>query len=567
MSRHGLHSVTASAVAAVSGSFPLDLELSLRRIERIIRDARARGAELIVFPEGALGGYPCEADGGPLAPVTKLSRDCDVFHRVARAAGPAVVCVGYTEAAPDGPFASAVCLSGDGILGHHRKVHVPPAERGLLRPGDGFAAFDTPVGRLGMLICYDKVFPGGGAKPGARRRGDNRLDGGVAGVPTAAGFGHPRGPSGPTLQRTRYGACGREPGRVGIGQSLWLARSTSLPRPGQDRGSRRSGARGDRGAPWPGARERRFPRRRASHARRAIPSRGPRRGGLRRDLDGARRLMCGIAGRLGPKAPGEDERLLVRLAHRGPDDAGEVHFAGGWLGHRRLSIVDVEGGRQPLRTSDGERWLVGNGEIYNHDDVRRDLGGDGYATRSDNEVALRLLEQRGPASLGQLEGMYALLSATADGRSFVAARDPVGIKPLYWARRGRSGSVRLGDVGLRSLMAPGGRGVPARALLDARARAAALRGGGSGGNRDRRPAGARARGPRGDAGGPDRVGAPADDGRRSRRRVPLRRARLLADRGDRRQAVRPRRESVFRRSPSGWREARTCWPRARRPST
>jgi asparagine synthase (glutamine-hydrolysing) len=145
--------------------------------------------------------------------------------------------------------------------------------------------------------------------------------------------------------------------------------------------------------------------------------------------------MCGIAGRLGPKAPGEDERLLVRLAHRGPDDAGEVHFAGGWLGHRRLSIVDVEGGRQPLRTSDGGRWLVGNGEIYNHDDVRRDLGGDGYATRSDNEVALRLLEQRGPTALGQLEGMYALLSATADGRSFVAARDPVGIKPLYWARR------------------------------------------------------------------------------------------------------------------------------------
>jgi N-carbamoylputrescine amidase len=159
VSRHGLHSVTASAVAAVSGSFPLDLELSLRRIERVIRDARARGAKLIVFPEGALGGYPCEVAGGPLAPVTKLSRDSDVFHRVASAAGPAVVCVGYTEAAPDGPFASAVCLSGDGVFGHHRKVHVPPTERGLLRPGDGFAAFDTPVGRLGMLICYDKVFP------------------------------------------------------------------------------------------------------------------------------------------------------------------------------------------------------------------------------------------------------------------------------------------------------------------------------------------------------------------------------------------------------------------------
>jgi asparagine synthase (glutamine-hydrolysing) len=146
--------------------------------------------------------------------------------------------------------------------------------------------------------------------------------------------------------------------------------------------------------------------------------------------------MCGIAGRIGPEAPGEDQRLLARLEHRGPDDAGEVRFAGGWLGHRRLSIVDVEGGRQPLRTPDGRRWLVGNGEIYNHQSVRRDLGADRYATRSDNEVALRLLEHRGPDALGELEGMYALLSATADGGSFVAARDPVGIKPLYWARRG-----------------------------------------------------------------------------------------------------------------------------------
>jgi asparagine synthase (glutamine-hydrolysing) len=146
--------------------------------------------------------------------------------------------------------------------------------------------------------------------------------------------------------------------------------------------------------------------------------------------------MCGIAGRIGPEAPGEDERLLARLEHRGPDDAGEVHFPGGWLGHRRLSIVDVDGGHQPLGTPDGRRWLVGNGEIYNHDEVRRELGSGRYATRSDNEVALTLLAQRGPEALGELEGMYALLSATADGGSFVAARDPVGIKPLYWARRG-----------------------------------------------------------------------------------------------------------------------------------
>ena len=123
--------------------------------------------------------------------------------------------------------------------------------------------------------------------------------------------------------------------------------------------------------------------------------------------------------------------MLERMVHRGPDDQGEVGFLGGWLGHRRLSIVDVEGGHQPLG-SDGERWLVGNGEIYNHDKVRHSLGDDRYRTRSDNEVALRLLEQRGPEALRELEGMYALLSATDDISGFVAARDPVGIKPLYW---------------------------------------------------------------------------------------------------------------------------------------
>jgi asparagine synthase (glutamine-hydrolysing) len=141
--------------------------------------------------------------------------------------------------------------------------------------------------------------------------------------------------------------------------------------------------------------------------------------------------MCGIAARLGPEAPGEDQRMLERMVHRGPDDRGEVGFLGGWLGHRRLSIVDVEGGTQPLG-DDGERWLVGNGEIYNHDTLRRELGDDPYRTGSDNEVALRLLEQRGPEALGELEGMYALLSATDRVSGFVAARDPVGIKPLYW---------------------------------------------------------------------------------------------------------------------------------------
>ncbi|MBA2359435.1 MAG: asparagine synthetase B, partial [Actinobacteria bacterium] len=89
--------------------------------------------------------------------------------------------------------------------------------------------------------------------------------------------------------------------------------------------------------------------------------------------------------------------------------------------------------RQPLVMPDGDLWLVGNGEIYNHDEVASRIGGAEYSSRSDNEVALHLLANRGPEALGELEGMFALLTAGPDG-SFMAARDPVGIKPLYWAR-------------------------------------------------------------------------------------------------------------------------------------
>lgn len=69
------------------------------------------------------------------------------------------MCAGYAESGPGGPFSAAVCVDGDGVLGRHRKVHVPPSEVGHLSPGQGFTAFDTPLGRMGMLLCYDKVFP------------------------------------------------------------------------------------------------------------------------------------------------------------------------------------------------------------------------------------------------------------------------------------------------------------------------------------------------------------------------------------------------------------------------
>lgn len=163
--RHRIGVSAIPVLAAVSALFGRDLEACLARIERTVRIARSRGASLIVFPESALGGYLYEPRAGEageaaeMAPPPALPRHADAFDRLSRAAGPAVLCVGYTEAAPGGPYSSAICLSGDGVLGHHRKVHLPPGEQGVLTAGEGFAAFDTPLGRLGLLICYDKVFP------------------------------------------------------------------------------------------------------------------------------------------------------------------------------------------------------------------------------------------------------------------------------------------------------------------------------------------------------------------------------------------------------------------------
>lgn len=151
-----------TAVAAVSARFGRDVELCLEQVAAIVRSARSRGAELVVFPESTLGGYVYEpaVEGVQVsvAPPPALTR-AYVLERLAHIAGPTVICVGYTEAAPGGPYSSAICLNGDGILGHHRKVHVPPGERAAFAAGDGFEAFDTPVGRMGMLVCYDKVFP------------------------------------------------------------------------------------------------------------------------------------------------------------------------------------------------------------------------------------------------------------------------------------------------------------------------------------------------------------------------------------------------------------------------
>jgi N-carbamoylputrescine amidase len=150
-------------IAAVAQPFGRDLDAAFAVVERTLADARARGAQLVVLPECALGGYLREpreeerAVAPDLPPA--LAPDGPEIARLIELAGDTVVVIGYTENAPHGMCTSAVCVTGDGVLGHQRKVHLPPAERFAYSPGERFAAFDTPVGRLGMLLCYDKLFP------------------------------------------------------------------------------------------------------------------------------------------------------------------------------------------------------------------------------------------------------------------------------------------------------------------------------------------------------------------------------------------------------------------------
>ncbi|WP_026204173.1 asparagine synthase (glutamine-hydrolyzing) [Actinomycetospora chiangmaiensis] len=143
--------------------------------------------------------------------------------------------------------------------------------------------------------------------------------------------------------------------------------------------------------------------------------------------------MCGIVAAYGDIDPEKCERMLARIHHRGPDDSGRVQLESAWLGHQRLSIMDVTGGKQPIADETDSAYVVGNGEIYNHADIRDQLSEVRFATDSDTESAFRLVLRDGSAALHDLRGMFALAMAHTDGHG-VVARDPIGIKPLYWAK-------------------------------------------------------------------------------------------------------------------------------------
>lgn len=150
--------MTALTVAAVSAPFGRDLDEAYARIGALLDEARAQGVRLLVLPEACLGGYLANLDGeAPLPPALDL--DGPELRRVIAMAGDVVVCLGLCEQAGDLRYNTAVCLDGTGVLGVHRKVHQPLNEDASYAAGSEFTAFDTPVGRLGMMICYDKAFP------------------------------------------------------------------------------------------------------------------------------------------------------------------------------------------------------------------------------------------------------------------------------------------------------------------------------------------------------------------------------------------------------------------------
>ncbi len=165
--------------------------------------------------------------------------------------------------------------------------------------------------------------------------------------------------------------------------------------------------------------------------------------------------MCGITAVWGKDDQNLTRLMMNRLIHRGPDAEGMTSFSNATLGHRRLSIMDPEGGCQPLFNESKDIAMIANGEFYNFSQLKDELSGvHTFSTSSDSEVALHLYEDANHGMVNFLDGMFAFI--LTDGMDFFAARDTVGIKPLYYgdsgdrivfaselkALSGRAGNVR-----------------------------------------------------------------------------------------------------------------------------
>ena len=146
--------------------------------------------------------------------------------------------------------------------------------------------------------------------------------------------------------------------------------------------------------------------------------------------------MCGIAGFVGEGGRGELEAMTTALAHRGPDGAGFFvdQAAAVHLGHRRLAIIDIAGGRQPMANADGTIQVIFNGEIYNFRELRAELAASGHVFKSDHsdtEVLVHGWTEWGENLPIRLNGMFAFAIYDALKRRIFLARDRFGEKPLY----------------------------------------------------------------------------------------------------------------------------------------
>ena len=187
--------------------------------------------------------------------------------------------------------------------------------------------------------------------------------------------------------------------------------------------------------------------------------------------------MCGIAGlfRAAGLAAGPLPELLRRLAHRGPDGQGERVFSDpsgrpyAAIGARRLAIVDPSGGEQPMSDHEQRYWIVLNGEIYNHHQIRKEMASNDYPYRtvSDTEVVASLLSMLPTdRALSRMDGMFALAIVDTVERRLTLVRDRVGVKPLYWAKTEDGGLAFASELGaLRAV--PGLRWRPNREALQA----------------------------------------------------------------------------------------------------
>ncbi|MFI7190683.1 carbon-nitrogen hydrolase family protein [Nocardia nova] len=152
--------MAVTRIAAVAAHFGTGIARALDKITGIVDRLATDGVDLLVLPDATLGGYIGDLrNPDPATGPEAIDPEGPEIRLLCRLAGAMTICVGYAEHCDGTRYNAAVCLTGDGVLGRHRKVHQPAGEHLAYSAGDRFCAFDTPVGRLGMLIDYDKTFP------------------------------------------------------------------------------------------------------------------------------------------------------------------------------------------------------------------------------------------------------------------------------------------------------------------------------------------------------------------------------------------------------------------------